>query len=452
MSVDDKDKQEEQLSMPFDADFAFLNDIEHPADIADELQRESTDDVVKILAALPVETASEVLGELDCELASRVINSMEPVKAVDLLEELPPDETADILSELRPSQRYEVLAHMPPEESAKVADLLRYPEDSAGGIMTDYYITLPRDLTIDECQQRLHEWVKEEEDVEEPPHLFVVDKDSRLVGIIRVRDLVFRKPERVLKDVMDTDVKYVRADDDQETVARLFEQYHYLSLPVLESDGRLVGVIEADTVIDVIQEEATEDMQLMVGVSGEERSYTPWYRATVRRLPWLYVNTCTAFIAATVISLFEGTIAKWTVLAVFLPIVAGQGGNAGMQTLTVIIRGMALGEISAGEGRSALAKELIIGVINGIAVGVVVGCICYLWKGNYYLGMIITLAMLMNMISAALFGALIPLGLKALKIDPALASSIFLTAVTDAGGFLFLLGFATLAMRVFGII
>ena len=199
--------------------------------------------------------------------------------------------------------------------------------------------------------------------------------------------------------------------------------------------------------LEIAREEATEDMQLMVGLSGEERVLTSWKKSLPRRLPWLLVNLATAFAAAAVVGMYEGVIAKWTALAVFLPIIAGQGGNAGMQTLTVIIRDMALGEISPGDGRRALVKELILGIANGLAIGLVVGAVSYLWKGSALLGWIVFAAMVLNQLAAGLAGVLIPFTLKRLRVDPALASSIFLTTITDVAGFFFFLSLAALAMR-----
>ncbi len=216
---------------------------------------------------------------------------------------------------------------------------------------------------------------------------------------------------------------------------------------MLDSEGRLVGVVKASDALEVARKEATEDMQLMVGLSGEERTLTPWTVSIRRRLPWLYVNLATAFLAAFVVGLFEDTIAQWTALAVFLPIVAGQGGNAGMQTLTVIIRDLALGELTEGDGRRALVKEVILALLNGIAVGVLVGAIGWWWQGSALLGIVAGTAMLLNQLAAAVSGVLIPLGLKAVRLDPALASSIFLTTVTDVAGFFFFLGLATIGLK-----
>jgi magnesium transporter len=269
--------------------------------------------------------------------------------------------------------------------------------------------------------------------------------------VVSLRDLVFRRAERRIGEIMNRDVKFVRVTDDQEEVARRFEHYHYLGLPVLDAGGRLVGVVKASEALEIARKEATEDMQLMVGLSGEERALTPWNKAVGRRLPWLYINLLTAFAAAAVVALFESTIAKWTALAVFLPIIAGQGGNAGMQTLTVIIRDMALGELSPGDGWRALSKELILGLINGIAVGAVVGVIAWLWKDSPALGLIAFAAMVLNQLAAAMAGVVIPFGLKTFRVDPALASSIFVTTVTDVAGFFFFLGLAVVAMRMSGL-
>ncbi|MCB1070385.1 MAG: magnesium transporter [Verrucomicrobia bacterium] len=423
---------------------------QHPADIADRLQEMATDDAVETLRSLSTELASEVLSELDEDTASQITAELTSEEISELLEELPHDEMADIAAELPAEQRLEVLSNLPEEEQEIVSNLMKYPPDSAGGIMTDEFIYLHADLTVEQAMNKLR-WSDPDDDQEGVSYVYVVDEAEKLIGVVTIRDLVFKSQKRKLRDLVLQDVQVVHVDDDQEKVAQLFSQYHFLALPVVESDGRLVGMVEASQVYDIIQDEATEDMQLMVGLSGEENTFTPWPKSLSRRLPWLLVNLATAFLAAAVVGMFEGTIAKWTTLAVFLPIVAGQGGNAGMQTLTVIIRGMALGEISGKAGRKALTKETILGLLNGIAIGIVVGLIGYLWKGNFALGIIIALAMFLNMFAAALSGVLIPFALKAVKVDPALASSIFLTTVTDVAGFFFFLGLAALAMRFMGV-
>jgi magnesium transporter len=249
---------------------------------------------------------------------------------------------------------------------------------------------------------------------------------------------------------MNREVKYVRVSDDQEEVVRRFEKYHFLGLPVLEEEGKLVGVIRSDDALTVAIEEQTEDMQKMVGLSGEERALTPWKQSFGRRLPWLCVNLLTACLAGAVVGLYEDTVAQFAVLAIFLPIIAGQGGNAGMQTVTIIIRDMALGELSPGDGRKALLKELLLGLVIGLIIGLIVGVVGYLigpifstdvdigWK----LGLVAGSAMMLNLVAAAMFGVLIPFALKFFRLDPALASSILITTVTDVAGFFFLLALA----------
>ncbi len=259
---------------------------------------------------------------------------------------------------------------------------------------------------------------------------------------------------------MDADVEFVRVEDDQEEVVRRFEHYHYLGLPVLDEHGTLMGVIKIDDVLTVAVEEATEDMQKMVGLSGEERTLSPWGQSFKRRLPWLLINLVTACMAGAVVGIFEGTIAEFAILAIFLPIVAGQGGNAGMQTTTVIIRDMALGELSPGDGRKALAKEMALGLFNGLVIGIVVGVIGYVvgmlfaghdvaaFKGEpWVLGLVVGGAMMLNQMAAAFFGVLIPYGLRFFRLDPALASSILITTVTDVAGFFFLFTLATWFLR-----
>jgi magnesium transporter len=420
--------------------------LTHPADLADHLQRLPTEEARAVLQQMPRARAAAVLAELEEEKARELLGGLSSEQLGELLRELPHHEVADLVADLPPARVGEALSQMPSQDSARVTELLRYPEDTAGGIMTDRFITVRADQTIQETQQLLRQ--RAEHDSGDISYVYVTDEQQRLLGIVSMRDLVFRKPERKLGEIMNQQVAFLWVDADQEEIARQFEHYHYMGLPVLERDRRLVGIVRATDIIQVAQAEATEDMQLMVGLSGEERALTPWRTSIGRRLPWLYVNLATAFLAAAVVNLFQDTIARWTVLAVFLPIVAGQGGNAGVQTLTIIIRDLALGEISMQDGRRALAKELTLGLMNGLAIGVVVGLGGYFWKGDWRLGLIVGLAMVLNMLAASLSGVLIPYSLKAMKIDPALASSIFLTTVTDVAGFFFFLGLAALGLKL----
>jgi magnesium transporter len=422
----------------------------HAADLADRLQRLAADEARALLRQLPADKAAAALAEVEEERLPDLLTAFDSAQLVEVLRRIAPDDAADLLQQLAPATRREALGKLPAEAADGLRALLRYPEDSAGGVMTNRFIALREDMTVEQVRELLRARAQEER-TEDIAYLYVTDAAQRLAGIVSLRDLVFRRAERRMGEILNREVKFVRADADQEELARQFEHYHYLGLPVLDTDGKLVGVVKASDALEVATKEATEDMQLMVGLSGEEHALTPWQQSIRVRLPWLYINLGTAFLAAFVVGLFENTITKWTALAIFLPIVAGQGGNAGMQTLTVIIRDLALGEITPGDGRRALVKEIILGLLNGLAIGLVVGLIGWWWKGSMTLGLVAGAAMLLNQLAAAASGVLIPLGLKSLRLDPALASSIFLTTVTDVAGFFFFLGLATVGLKWLGV-
>ena len=421
----------------------------HPADLADRLQRLPLEEARRILSELPPVLAAAALAEMEHDRQRELLTALPAKQLAPLLAELPPNRVADLAPALPPATRRAALDGLPVEQRGRVQALLRYAPDTAGGIMSDRFVTLRDAMTIEQARELLRAHAQEQR-TDDVSYLYVTDSGQRLVGIVSVRDLVFSPPDRRISGVMNRDVKFVRVTDDQETVSRQFAHYHYLGLPVLDQEGRLAGVVKASNALKIAEAEATEDMQLMVGLSGEERALTPWRTSVRHRLPWLYINLGTAFLAAAVVGLFEEAIGKWTALAVFLPIIAGQGGNAGMQTITVIVRDMALGELSPGDGRRALFKELVLGLVNGIAVGLVVGLIGWWWKGSVALGLVAFLALVLNQLAAAFAGVAIPFSLKSLRIDPALASSIFVTTVTDVAGFFFFLGLGVLALRWLG--
>jgi len=422
----------------------------HAADLADRLQRLDADEARALLRQLPGDKAAAALAEVEEVRLPDLLGAFDAAQLADIIQRIAPDDAVDLLQQLAPLVRRDVLAKLPAAIADGLRALLRYPEDSAGGVMSNRFIALGENMKVEEVRELLRARAQEER-TEDIAYLYVTDAVQRLVGIVSLRDLVFRRAERRMTEIMNRDVKFVHAYADQEELARQFEHYHYLGLPVLDAEGRLVGVVKSNDALEVASKEATEDMQLMVGLSGEERALTPWQHSIRSRLPWLYINLATAFLAAFVVGLFEDTIAKWTALAIFLPIVAGQGGNAGMQTLTVVIRDMALGELAPGDGRRALMKEIILGLLNGLAIGLVVGLIGWWWKGSPTLGLVAGAAMLLNQLAAAVSGVLIPLGLKSLRLDPALASSIFLTTVTDVAGFFFFLGLATMGLKWLGV-
>jgi len=418
----------------------------HAADVADRLQRVDLETARALLLQLAPDQAAATLVELEQEQLPDLMEALAPQPLADWLQRVAAADAADLLQQLPTAARRDTLAALSADAARDVRTLLKYPEETAGGIMSNRFITLRDDMTVEQARALVSARA-ERERAGEVSYLYVADEGQRLVGVIALRDLLFRRAERRIGEIMNREVKSVRVTDDQEELARTVEHYHFLGLPVIDESGRIVGVVKASDALEIARKEATEDMQLMVGLSGEERALTPWNRSVGRRLPWLLVNLATAFLAAATVGAFEGTISRWTALVIFLPIVAGQGGNAGMQTLTIIIRDLALGELAPGDGRKALLKEATLGLINGVAVGIVVGAVGFLWKGSLLLGVVAAAAMVLNQMAAALAGVLIPLGLKSLKMDPALASSIFLTTVTDVAGFFFFLGLATTALH-----
>jgi magnesium transporter len=280
-------------------------------------------------------------------------------------------------------------------------------------------------------------------DHEVPYYIFVVDREKRLVGVLGLRELVVASPDTMVEDIMDPDVVYVESGVDQEDVARLMARHEISAIPVLDQQRHMLGVITHDDIIDVISEEATEDIYLLASVgSNELEPDSPVGQHLRGRLPWLFVNTLTALVAAWVISNFEGMIAQLAVLAVFQSVVAGLGGNASSQTVALIVRSLALGKTSPSRIRKVLGREITVGLLQGLAVGTVVALGVYLWRGNIYLGLVIGLALLANLVVAGVAGALIPLSLGRFGMDPALASSVLVTALTDSLGFLIFLSLA----------
>ena len=419
----------------------------HPSDLADRLERLPLDTAREILQQLPPSQGALILSELEAPKSANLLEEFTAAQIVSWLRFLPPHMIADLVLALPPGRRTEVLTALPPEQSRETTALLRYSPDSAGGIMDNRFIALRSDKTVEESLAALR--ASSEKRVDDVLYIYVTDDADRLVGVVALRDLVFAPVDRRISEIMNRGVRFLRVDDDQEEIARQIQHYQFLGLPVVDEQQRLVGIVKVRDAIRVAQVEATEDMQLMVGLSGEERIWTPWRHSIAKRLPWLGVNLITALGAATVVSIFENTVSRWTALVAFLPLICAVAGNAGNQALTVIIRSLALGEVAPGDALRALRKELFIGAANGLVLALAIGLIAFAWKGSVLLGIVAGSAMLLNQIIGALSGVVIPFALKWFKVDPALASSILVTALTDTMGFLVFLGTATLAMRTF---
>ena len=399
-------------------------------DLSPELQQE-------ILTALPAAEAADILEHLDPVDIARVSDGIEPAVLSDILDETDSDVTVDVLRHLSEERARDVLGEM--EEAAEVEPLLQYADDSAGGRMALEYVAVEENATAHQALDTLRE---NEPDAEDLHSVFVVDAEKRLVGELSIVKLALARRGVVVKTIMNPDIVFVSSQTNQEECARVMEQYDLNQLPVVDEFKHLVGVIRLTDIIDVVEEEATEDMYRLVGIAGERLS-GPLSASLRKRFPWLTLNLATTFLAALVISLFESTIAKVVVLAVFLPVVAGQGGIGGTQTLTLVIRSMALGEISRRGGLRLLGREITLGLVHGLLLGAIVGVAAYFWKGSYMLGVVLALAMAGNMIIAGLAGAGVPLLLARLRVDPAVASAVIVTTCTDVLGFLLFLGLAT---------
>lgn len=422
---------------------------QHPADLAQlfsELTDRDREAAFSVLADRNGRLAMEAVSELGPEAGAALLGTRSAEDIARLAQEIPSDDAAALIDYLPEDLSAAVLDLMRPKESGVVENLLEYDEQTAGRIMNPHVFALSEDMTVGQAIAEL----QGARDVEMVFYLYVVDERRHLVGVTSLRRLLLVAPETPLKRIMTSDLISARVDTDQEEVARQVASYNLLAIPVVDQENKLVGVITVDDVIDVIKDEATEDILRLAGVSGDERVFTPARESLKLRFPWLAVNLATAFLAASVVALFEGTISQLTVLAIFMPIVAGMGGNAATQTLTVIVRGIALGELTWSNARKALIKEVTVGVSNGLATGLIAALVVALFRGDPVIGALLGVAMLFNLLVAAVAGTLIPLGLKALKIDPALASAVFITMFTDVAGFASFLGLATLYLRMAG--
>ncbi len=404
-----------------------------PADIAEVLADLSRGQAADLVHRLFLRhAAAEPLGEMDPDESAELVAQLDRAEASEILSRMDPDDAVDLLLELPEEIQQELLSKLSRQDAEVLTGLLAYPADTAGGLMSPEIVPLSLSLSVQEAIDLLR---RRQEEAETVYYAYAVDDEGRLQGVLSLRDMALAAPGKSLSDLVMRDAVRVSVTEDVEEVARTFDKYDYFALPVVDEGNALLGVITVDDVIDVIREEATEDIYGLAGVPSEEGVDTGWWRSLRLRLPWLYVRLSTALAAAVVVGLFEATIAKVAALAVLMGVIAGQGGSAGMQTVTIITRGIALGEVAPRQGWRLLAKEFLLGAANGILIGATIGLITYVWKGEFLMGVAAFLAMLLNMVIAGVSGVVIPLAVRGLGKDPALASGIFLTTVTDVLGF-----------------
>jgi magnesium transporter len=414
----------------------------HPSDLADVLAELDESARVRAVAELPPEIASRALAEMEqTEHPEELLLAVGPDYAADLVDRLPADDAADIIAELAPDDREALLSEV--SDRGELERLLDFPEDTAGRLMTTEVVAVRDDATLASALEEIRRQSDESEAIDQ---VYAVDRDRRLTGVLPIARLVVASPRRLVSEIMEPPMVSVTPYQDQEYVARLMARYNVAAVPVLDDGGRILGRVTFDDVIDVVEAETTEDLLKFGGVSPKEDLAAAWTAAVKTRLPWLYVNLLTAFVAGGVVYLFQGTISRVVALAVWMPVIAGMGGNTGTQALAVTVRRLALGHVPRNRALEVVGKELLVGTVNGLAIGIVVALIATLLGEGVGLGIVVLLAMLGNLAVAGFAGAFIPILLERLGVDPAIASSIFVTAFTDVCGFLLLLGLGTLLL------
>lgn len=413
----------------------------HASEIAivfESLSQESRD---RIISILPAEFASEIIAEMDAEShPEKLLENLNPERRSEIVEELDYDDATDIISQLPEEQQQEILEELDEEDASNIRSLLKYDKDTAGGLMNTQIIKINQKLNKKDA---LDEIIRQSEEMEEFYTINVVDDVNVLIGIVSLKDIIKSRYTIIIKDLIKPDFIYVTTDTDQEEVAKLISQYNLTSIPVVDDEMKLLGRITFDDVIDVLEEENTEDFLKISGVSEDEELSGNWQEAVKSRLPWLIVNLGTAFLASSVIRSFDSTIDQLGILAGYMIMIAGMGGNAATQALAVTVRRISLSDLTDQQAYQTVLKELTVGLINGAVNGFIVLLFALLYDTNLMLGLVIFLSMTGNMIIAGIMGTSIPLLLKRVGVDPAIASSIIITTFTDIFGFLLILGLAS---------
>jgi magnesium transporter len=434
----------EALAAGRDERVATLLDDAHAADVSQVVRELSIGEQVRLFRLLNPQQAGAVLAELDDQVLLELVRALDETEVSKILDQMPSDDVVEVVEELPREQAEKILDLMEEEKSEEVQELLEYGEGTAGRLMSPHFVAVNEHVSVADAIDHIRKSVGGEEAFYS---LYVVDDHDHLVGVVPLHRLVTAEPAAPIRAILTEDVESVTVDTDQEEVARLVERYNVLEVPVVDADRRLLGRISIDDVIDVIHEEATEDIQRLGGVAGDETVLAPPRDVFPKRLIWRLINLGTAVLAASVIGLFEGSIRSLATLAVFMPIVASMGGIGTTQTATVVIRGIALGEMNRHVLMRVMRKELWLGVTTGVTNGVILAMIAYVWKGQIVLSLILGVALVFNMLVAAVVGTLVPMALRAFRIDPAIASSVIITTFTDVCGFFSFLGLATLMMR-----
>lgn len=414
----------------------------HPADLADHLENLSREKRFNALKKMPREDAANAIAELDGNIAADVIENLDTDMAAQIIAEMDPDDAADVLDEIDALHRDELLEKLTAEDSEELRKLLHFDPDSAAGVMNSELILLEKDMTVDEAIAHIR---KEMAEKESPYYGYVVDRNDLLIGVLSLRDLMLAKPGLVVNDLVNgQNVVSVTWDTEKGEVANLLSHYNYMAMPVVDNEGHIMGVVTYDDIMDIIHEEASADMLGMVGADPEETWDTPWHESVRKRLPWLILNLINSTLSASVVLMFEGTIAQMAVLAVLMPMVANQAGNTGQQALAVMIRQLSKDRFDLKKSWIAVIREGKIGLVTGLIMAFITYLGAWWFTGKYLIGAVMGGAILCDTLLGAIAGSSIPLIFRALGRDPAQASSIFLTTITDGAGFFIFLGLASL--------
>lgn len=417
-----------------------LNHTLRPTEVARLIEKSPPKERQILWSLIAADLEADVLQHLGDDIQADILSRMDSEEVLALTESLESDDMVDILQQLPNRVMKETLKIMDKQNRRRVEKLLSYPEDTAGGLMNTDTTTIRPDITVETTLRyiRRHDEIPEMTD-----SLIVVSRKDSYIGLLPLTKLLVSDPGITIREIMNTDIEPINANMPDDQVAHLFEEHDLVSSPVVDDDGKLVGRITIDDVVDVIREDADHSLMSMAGLDEDEDTFAPVMKTTRRRAVWLGINLLTAFIASAVIGLFEDTIEKVVALAVLMPIVASMGGIAGSQTLTLVIRGQALGHVERSNAGWLLNREMIVGTLNGILWAAVIAVIATAWFQDINIGIIIALAIVINLVAGAIAGTLLPVGLKAMGIDPALAGSVLLTTITDVVGFFAFLGLAT---------
>jgi len=415
-----------------------------PADAAHALTQLPVADAAEVFRLLTTETATDLLAVMPDDFRQELLELLEPGEIAEVVEQMPPDEATDVLQDMGQDEADEVLAAVEADTRADLQALGSYTEDTAGGIMTNQFATVPIGVTAGEALAILR---RDFADVEQLNVVYAVDAHRRLAGSFSLRDAVLADSETTVRDLVERHRHWVQEHQDQEQVAHYMRLHDLDAVPVLDEHSRIVGQVTLDDAASVIDEEAAEDMAAMAGITGDEPVFGALGASLARRLPWLLINAPLALAAANVINMFERTIAAAAVLAVFLPVIGGMAGNAAGQTLVVFIRALAVGEVTVRDAWRAAARQLLLALLIGLILGGLLAGVTYAWKLSLPLAGIVGLALLLNCLTGTLLGSLLPMLLRRLGIDPAMGSNTVTTSITDAFGYFYLLGLGAWALN-----